>query len=1068
MSSVAGLVAILLHLPPLTFAQVLNVPYRHQEQDQWCWAAVSSATLSYYGAEIDQCTIAEYTRSVATWHDFGPDDCCVNPSGGCNYWNFNWGTSGSIQDILAHWGVLSTGTVPELSLTDVRGQITTRHPFIIRWGWWSGGGHFVVGHGIIDSSLYLMDPWYGPTIANYNWVVYGGNHTWTHTNILTSDPPSAGAFALTAPSDGATDQPIDGRLEWETSANATRYDLYLGRTDPPTTKVDSNLSSTFYQYSALPYNTTFYWSVVAKIDIGGTQAMGSPWRFTTTRMRTITATAGAHGAITPTHKVLLDSGATQRFLFVPAQGYVTDRVIVDGIDVPDSLTGYTFANVLVDHSIDVSFRLFRLDDGLIAYYPMNGTPQDASGNGFHATGLGVSSAVDMFGAENGALDFDSTVSYLEVGGLPLRGPAFTYSVWAKVLESGTLACLETPDSAVGVWDMSYDALSHTIRLTDEVNGTLSVDADLGAGWNGIVAVYDETARYVYVNGVQLGKQAIATPFVAHPGDILRIGRSGVSGQQFRGSMDEVRLYGQALSDSAAKLLYIDLFKPEIKSITDVPGDQGGFVTVTWGKAFPDSAGTPHQVTQYGVWRRGVTHTAIPVNPAAKSTMGISNDTLSTAYECLGTVTAHQSPVYSYIAPTLEDSTASGPNNSLFLLTAHTGDTSIYFISRPGSGYSVDNLPPSAVSGLSADVQENNTVRLAWNPDTFDTDVGHYAIYRSTTAGGVTDQAHLIGTSVSATYVDESPVYGDHNYYCVVTVDRHDNPSPASAEAVLRLITTSSYHLLDGWNLVSVPLSVNDYSTDSLFRTAVSSAFSYAGSYVAQTRLANGTGYWLRFDGEQANSMTGFFRKADTIPVERGWNIIGSLSMPVPVCRIGSIPPNVTTGNFFGYQGSYPGSGYNWNYLIADTLLPGQGYWVNASMAGRLVLSATASSEVMSVSALHIVPSTEMPPPPPDTRPAGPDIPARFQLEQAYPNPFNPVARIQYALPVESSVRLTTHNVLGQSIAELVNTVESAGFKSIEWDASHLASGIYFYRLEAIGISDPSKTFASVRKVVLTK
>ncbi len=79
-------IAVLLMLSNVfVYTQYLRVPETIQEQDQWCWAGVSSCVLEYYGLNISQCTIAEYTRQVATWHNFGTVNCCVNPNLGCNY-----------------------------------------------------------------------------------------------------------------------------------------------------------------------------------------------------------------------------------------------------------------------------------------------------------------------------------------------------------------------------------------------------------------------------------------------------------------------------------------------------------------------------------------------------------------------------------------------------------------------------------------------------------------------------------------------------------------------------------------------------------------------------------------------------------------------------------------------------------------------------------------------------------------------------------------------------------------------------------------------------------------------
>jgi hypothetical protein len=84
------------------------------------------------------------------------------------------------------------------------------------------------------------------------------------------------------------------------------------------------------------------------------------------------------------------------------------------------------------------------------------------------------------------------------------------------------------------------------------------------------------------------------------------------------------------------------------------------------------------------------------------------------------------------------------------------------------------------------------------------------------------------------------------------------------------------------------------------------------------------------------------------------------------------------------------------------------------------------------------------------------LPAEFVLEQNFPNPFNPSTTIKYSLPSESDVTLTVFDVSGSVIETLVNQWQTAGNYKINFDASHLSSGIYYYRLSAGSFSQAKK------------
>ncbi|MCU7491788.1 MAG: T9SS type A sorting domain-containing protein [Ignavibacteria bacterium] len=85
----------------------------------------------------------------------------------------------------------------------------------------------------------------------------------------------------------------------------------------------------------------------------------------------------------------------------------------------------------------------------------------------------------------------------------------------------------------------------------------------------------------------------------------------------------------------------------------------------------------------------------------------------------------------------------------------------------------------------------------------------------------------------------------------------------------------------------------------------------------------------------------------------------------------------------------------------------------------------------------------------------------YSLSQNYPNPFNPSTTIRYSIPQAGRVTLKVFNVLGKEISTLVNEEKNQGSYEVKFDASQLASGIYFYQIE-------SGSFRQVNKMLLLK
>jgi len=89
------------------------------------------------------------------------------------------------------------------------------------------------------------------------------------------------------------------------------------------------------------------------------------------------------------------------------------------------------------------------------------------------------------------------------------------------------------------------------------------------------------------------------------------------------------------------------------------------------------------------------------------------------------------------------------------------------------------------------------------------------------------------------------------------------------------------------------------------------------------------------------------------------------------------------------------------------------------------------------------------------------VPDKFSLYQNYPNPFNPVTNIKFDIPKSSFTTLKVYNALGKEIAVLLNEIKSAGSYQVDFDASALTSGVYFYRIE-------TETFTETKRLMLLK
>ncbi len=203
---------------------------------------------------------------------------------------------------------------------------------------------------------------------------------------------------------------------------------------------------------------------------------------------------------------------------------------------------------------------------------------------------------------------------------------------------------------------------------------------------------------------------------------------------------------------------------------------------------------------------------------------------------------------------------------------------------------------------------------------------NYKVVRSMISAGGTSATSTSYTSNSSTGQPDigtanSPSYQSHTGFWDFYASQQEQGQ------------TFSFNFAGGWNMISVPLTMNDYQKMLLYPTSASSAFAYDGGYQTEDTLTNGIGYWLKFDTPQWVSLSGVQRTLDTLTLKDKWNIIGSISSNVSISNVTQIPSGIVTSSFFGYDDGY---------YQAETIEPGKAYWVKTNGGGLLVMSSSVA------------------------------------------------------------------------------------------------------------------------------
>jgi hypothetical protein len=213
--------------------------------------------------------------------------------------------------------------------------------------------------------------------------------------------------------------------------------------------------------------------------------------------------------------------------------------------------------------------------------------------------------------------------------------------------------------------------------------------------------------------------------------------------------------------------------PVVKSIADVGHDQGGQVRITWMRSATDFVGATPQIIEYAIYRRIDAGYKPELNSSSAHPLGAA----LAGWDFVTTVPAEAEDEYSVVVPTIADSTiATGQHWTAFLVRARTATIGLFYDSYPDSGYSVDNLAPTAPNGVVIAYHEAGTNALNWD-DSPSSDFNYFKVYRSTDPNFIPSSSNLAATTVTSAWND--PDYDLAGiYYKVSAVDFAGNESAA--------------------------------------------------------------------------------------------------------------------------------------------------------------------------------------------------------------------------------------------------------------------------------------------------
>ncbi|MBA4312784.1 MAG: hypothetical protein C0417_09160 [Chlorobiaceae bacterium] len=781
---------------------------------------------------------------------------------------------------------------------------------------------------------------------------------------------------------------------------------------------------------------------------------------------------------------------------------------------------FTIAIFLI---VSLSFSLAQIPtDGLVAWYPFNGSANDESGNNNNGTLIGgITPTTDRFGNANGAFLYDGSTGYIKVpNSSSLQSPttAITLSGWVLINRFPGLVNViglinKSTTENYGQYFLSYQNWNGPYAgsvLNQNGSGYgfyLAQPLDFQK-WHFIASTWDGDTGRIFVDGIKIGSSPFSGTISPDTNSLLLgLQTPGWAVNYLDGKLDDICIYNRALSESEIKALYDEggwdpnliAYYPFNGSANDESGNDNngtiiGEVSLTTDRfdnangafLFDGSTGYVH-----------VPNSSTLQSPTTAITLSgwVYLNGLDNIWgpACI----VNKSTSSSYGQYILHYHTWEGPYIGMTLNGGTMGTgihfdnpfnyQSWYFVAATWDGYTAKNfvngIEISSIPLTGIITPDTNALLLGLNTP------GSYVNFLD----GKLDDIRIYNRALSENEIhalyheggwDKSPKF--------ITIK--DIPNDQGGKVKLywesTFLDTNIYRL----PYYSIWRSIPEGSVGKNSIVPMSSVTKDFKGSAKRITSVNGTNYaWEWIANQPAHRFNEYSYTATTLydsmsttngkhyflvsahtndpnvfydsEIESGYSV-DNLAPMSPVNLIGSFASGSTSLRWSPNHETdlrqyviYRGSSpANLEWL---TTVKDTNFTDSTPLSGNSYYGIRAQDihdNLSPMSNMILTGAND-----------GIDLPISYTLSQNYPNPFNPSTVIMYGLPQSAHVTLSVFNTLGQRVALLVDEKQEAGYHEVTFDGAGLTSGVYFYRIQA---GDPStssgQVYTETKKLLLMK